>query len=105
MPQSTRSRCRPSSTTFSGLRMLAYVPQIMRVARDTNGASAISYTTWILWTGANIATALYAAVNLGDSYMALVSAVYATCCITVIVLTALKRQGKAVRAGARLPLA
>ena len=53
-------------TAFSGLRIFSYLPQIRRVARDTNGASAISYSTWALWTGANIATALYALTNLGD---------------------------------------
>jgi hypothetical protein len=79
-------------TAFSGLRMFSYLPQIRRVARDTNGASAISYSTWALWTGANIATALYALANLGDVYLAFVSAVYAGCCVTVIVLTMLKRR-------------
>jgi hypothetical protein len=82
-------------TAFSGLRMFSYLPQIRRVARDTNGASAISYSTWVLWTGANIATALYALANLGDVYLAFVSAVYAGCCITVIVLTMLKRRSMA----------
>lgn len=80
-------------TMFSGLRIFSYVPQIRRVARDVNGASAISYSTWALWTGANIATALYALTNLGEIYLAFVSTVYAGCCITVIVLTMLKRRG------------
>jgi hypothetical protein len=79
-------------TAFSGLRIFSYVPQIRRVARDTNGASAISYSTWALWTAANIATALYALANLGDLYLACVSAVYAACCLTVIGLTMLKRR-------------
>ena len=79
-------------TAFSGLRIFSYVPQIRRVARDTNGASAISYSTWTLWTAANIATALYALANLGDLYLACVSAVYAACCLTVIGLTMLKRR-------------
>jgi hypothetical protein len=82
-------------TAFSGLRIFSYLPQIRRVARDTNGASAISYSTWILWTGANIATALYALANLGDVYLACVSAVYAACCLTVIGLTMLKRRQSA----------
>ena len=49
---------------FSGLRTISYVPQIVRVAKDRNGASAISYPTWLLWTGANASTAMYAATNL-----------------------------------------
>lgn len=77
---------------FSGLRIVSYIPQIRRVATDMNGASAISYATWGMWTGANLATALYAAVNLGDAYLATVSALYACCCVIVIVLTVLKRR-------------
>lgn len=81
---------------FSGLRIFSYVPQIRRVARDRNGAWAISYATWGLWTGANLATALYAFANLGDMYLAAVSTVYAACCATVIVLTVVKRNRRAL---------
>jgi hypothetical protein len=77
---------------FSSIRIFSYVPQIRRVASDTNGASAISYSTWALWAAANIATGLYALVNLGDTYLASVSALYAACCFTVIALTAAKRR-------------
>jgi uncharacterized protein with PQ loop repeat len=80
-------------TLFSSLRIFSYLPQICKVARDRNGASAISYSTWILWTGANAATASYAGVNLRDFYLASVSAVSAICCVMVIALTLLKRRG------------
>lgn len=73
------------------IRIVSYLPQMVRIARDANGASAISYTTWCTWTIANIATALYASVNLRDPYLAVVSSAYALCCITVIGLTAVKR--------------
>jgi hypothetical protein len=76
---------------FRGLRTISYVPQIVRIARDPNGASAISYPTWLLWTGANTATAMYAATNLNDVWLAYVSVIYALCCMVVIVLTAFKR--------------
>jgi hypothetical protein len=79
-------------TVFTSLRIFSYIPQIARVAADTNGASAISYPTWILWTAANVATSLYAAVNLGDVYLAVVSAIYSICCLVVIGLTMLKRR-------------
>ena len=51
---------------FSGLRTISYVPQIVRIARDRNGASAISYPTWLLWTGAHVSTGMYTAMNLND---------------------------------------
>jgi uncharacterized membrane protein len=76
---------------FSGLRTISYVPQIVRIAKDRNGASAISYPTWLLWTGANVTTAMYAATNLNDVWLAFVSSIYALCCIVVIALTAIKR--------------
>ena len=45
---------------FNALRIGAYVPQIIRVASDNDGAKAISYTTWSVWIGANGSTAAYA---------------------------------------------
>ena len=77
---------------FSRIRIVSYVPQIRKVASDANGATAISYSTWGLWTAANVATAAYALVNLGDTYLAAVSALYAGCCLTVISLTVAKRR-------------
>jgi hypothetical protein len=79
-------------TAFSGLRVFSYVPQIRKVARDTNGASAISYSTWLCGQGRFTAAALYATINLGDTYLACVSALYAGCCLIVIVVTKLKRR-------------
>jgi hypothetical protein len=76
---------------FSGLRVFSYIPQILRIANDRNGASAISYPTWVLWTCANASTAAYAAVNLGDVWLAAVSSVFTLCCLVVIALTAIKR--------------
>jgi hypothetical protein len=87
---------------FSSLRIFSYVPQIMKVAADRNGASAISYTTWTLWTSANVATALYAAINLHDLYLAVVSAVYAVCCVVVIFLTIAKRAAARSNAAAAI---
>jgi hypothetical protein len=79
-------------TAFNGLRLVSYLPQIWRVAKDQNGASAIAYSTWGLWTAANASTAAYAAVNLGDATLAVVSTVNTVCCTTVIVFTAIKRR-------------
>jgi hypothetical protein len=79
-------------TVFNGLRIFSYLPQILRVARDPNGASAISYATWSLWTAANATTGLYAAVNLSDPPLVVLNFVNAACCLAVIGLTVLKRR-------------
>jgi DMSO reductase anchor subunit len=79
-------------TAFSGLRLVSYLPQIYKVARDRNGASTISYATWILWTGCNLSTGFYAVVNLSDLLLAAASVLYALCCLAVIALTAAKRR-------------
>ena len=79
-------------TAFSGIRLVSYLPQICKVARDRNGASAISYSTWTLWTGCHLSTGLYAAINLSDFLLAAASVLYALCCLAVIALTAAKRR-------------
>ena len=79
-------------TAFSGIRLVSYLPQICKVARDRNGASAISYATWTLWTGCHLSTGLYAIVNLSDLLLAAASVLYALCCLAVIALTAAKRR-------------
>lgn len=79
-------------TLFGSLRIFSYIPQMLRIASDKNGATAISYTTWTLWTGSNASTALYAAVNLQDTYLTAVSGINTACCIVVIVMTFAKRR-------------
>lgn len=79
-------------TVLSAARIFSYIPQICKIASDPNGATAISYSTWSLWTAANISTALYAAVNLQDVYLGSISLIYASCCITVIGLTIYKQR-------------
>ena len=80
---------------FNILRVGSYLPQIVRVAMDTEGAKAISYSTWSLWIGANTSTAAYAAVNIADMTLFIVSAMNAVGCALVVGLTALKRQQQA----------
>ena len=77
---------------FNILRVGSYLPQIARVAMDTEGAKAISYSTWSIWIGANASTAAYAAVNMADTTLFIVSAMNAVGCALVVGLTALKRR-------------
>lgn len=77
---------------FNTIRVVSYVPQITRIARDTNGATAVSYLTWSLWFCANGSTAAYAGVIIGDRALCLISSVNTLCCGIVIVLTMIKRR-------------
>ena len=76
---------------FNSLRVFSYVPQIVRVLRGGNGASAISSLTWSVWTCANASTAAYALINVEDVWLAFISAANAACCAIVIGLTMWKR--------------
>jgi hypothetical protein len=80
-----------------GLRMFSYVPRIWRIAADKTGAAAISCTMWGVWAAAYVAAAVYAAAGLHNTWLAFGSAIYAACCVTVIVLTMLKRSGWRIR--------
>jgi uncharacterized protein with PQ loop repeat len=72
-------------------RALAYVPQIIRVYRDQNGAAAVSLITWVLFASSNLATAVYAHAVYRDAVMATVFALNTLACLLVVGLTAMKR--------------
>ena len=95
-------------TAANGVRLLAYMPQIWKAAKDDNGASGISFTTWSLFLSANISTVAYALVNRGDRESALCFAVNAVCCLAILAVAFWKRRGhmRRLRSGNRFaPLA
>ena len=47
----------------NAVRVFSYIPQIVRIARDSEGARAISLSTWWLWIAANAREALAADAN------------------------------------------
>jgi uncharacterized protein with PQ loop repeat len=75
----------------NSVRVFAYVPQIIAVARDQRGASAISYTTWGLFAVSHLSTVAYAFLVVDDWRMAAVFVVNALCCVAIVSLTAWKR--------------
>ena len=76
---------------FNVLRLGSYIPQILRIAKDNDGAKAISCPSWAIWTGANASTAAYAVINISDPTLFFISAVNALCCVIIVGLTAYKR--------------
>jgi len=89
-------------TTCNSLRILAYLPQIIRAARDSSGCVGISYGTWALFLIANLSGAAYAIVNVADSRMAVVFSGNAIGCLIILAVVGLKRQRHA-RAATVLP--
>jgi hypothetical protein len=74
------------------LRVGSYLPQILRVANDNEGAKAISCWTWSMWIAANGSTAAYALVNVADRALFIVSALNTLGCAAVVLLTMWKRR-------------
>ena len=75
----------------NSVRVFAYLPQIIAVARDQGGARAISYTTWGLFAISHFSTVAYAIVVANDWRMASVFVANALCCLLIVALTAWKR--------------
>lgn len=76
---------------LNGGRVIAYVPQMIRVYRDPHGAAAVSVATWALFAAANIATVCYALVIVGDRVVAIVFAMNAAGCLAIVAMTVFKR--------------
>jgi hypothetical protein len=73
-------------------RVLAYIPQITRIARDGEGAAAVSSTTWMLFAVANASTVVYASFTIHDVTMALLFAANTLSCLVIAGLTTFKRR-------------
>jgi uncharacterized protein with PQ loop repeat len=88
-------------TACNSGRLVAYAPQILRIARDEQGAGAISYTTWIMFAVSHLSTVAYALLAVGDWKMAVVFGANTVCCLAILGLTAYKRARFRTAAGAR----
>ncbi|MBJ6124318.1 hypothetical protein [Microvirga splendida] len=78
-------------TACNTARVFAYFPQMVKIGRDTQGASAISCATWVLFGVSNLSTVAYAVFVLSDWRMTAVFAANTMCCIAIVGMTAWKR--------------
>jgi hypothetical protein len=84
-------------TGVNCVRVLAYVPQVVRIARDRGGAEAISLCAWGLFALSHLSTIVYALFALGDARMAAIFAANLAACGLVIAFTAWKRAAQGGR--------
>jgi len=79
-------------TLCNAVRALAYLPQILRIIQDPDGARAISCATWSLFAISHLTTVAYALLAVHDWTMAAVFGGNALACALIICLTLLKRR-------------
>jgi uncharacterized protein with PQ loop repeat len=79
----------------NSIRVVAYIPQILKAATDKNGASSISCTTWTLFLIAHVSTVAYALINRADWGLAACFAVNAVCCVAILAVAYWKRRNHA----------
>jgi hypothetical protein len=87
----------------NSIRVVAYFPQIHKAATDKNGASSISFTTWLLFLAANLSTVAYALVSRSDWGLAACFSVNAVCCLAILAVAIGKRRGHQRDVRSRLP--
>src|SRR5215472_10943318 len=78
-------------TLCNSLRVVAYLPQIVRAARDRSGAEAISFGTWGLFLVSHASATAYALVNQQDWTMASVFLANAAGCGAILLIATWKR--------------
>jgi len=78
-------------TLSNSLRVLAYVPQIVKASTDRSGAQAISLGTWGLFLVSHASAMAYAFVNKGDWTMASMFLLNAMGCSVVLLIALRKR--------------
>ena len=82
-------------TFMNSIRIFAYVPQLLKVTEDPNGASAISYSTWTLFFLSHLTTVAFAIFYVGDVVMALIFCGNALACFAILLATFIKRRNHA----------
>ena len=85
----------------NGVRILAYVPQMVALARCRGEPAGFSMTSWVMFGVAHGATAVYTLLVLGDVGMTAIFAVNFLCCGVIIWFGALAHLRCAARKKAR----
>jgi predicted MFS family arabinose efflux permease len=96
------------ATAFSAvnsIRVLFYLPQIVAVARSTDGARDIALSTWGMWALTNGLGAAYGALVVHDHLLAMSFALSLLACMATILLTVVQRLRWRRRLAALAPLA
>jgi uncharacterized protein with PQ loop repeat len=91
-------------TLCNAVRVLAYLPQILRITQDPDGARAISCATWSLFAISHLTTVVYALVAAHDPTMAAVFGGNALACLLILGLTLFKRRLAKEQAAGRSPV-
>lgn len=75
----------------NGARSIAYLPQIVRLARERD-SGAVSCLTWSLFALANASTVAYALIVTGDLAVALTFALNTLGCLSIFRLGGIQAQ-------------
>jgi predicted MFS family arabinose efflux permease len=76
---------------INSIRVLFYLPQILAVARSTDGARDIALSTWALWALTNALGAAYGAVVARDALLAVSFALSMLACLATLAMAITKR--------------
>jgi hypothetical protein len=91
-------RCKLEEITLAlfaacnSFRVVAYVPEILKAAKDKNGASSISFVTWFPFLLAQLSTVAYALINRSYWWLATCFAINAVCCFSILAVAYWKRR-------------
>lgn len=77
---------------INSVRIFAYLPQIVRATRDSNGCAAISVWTWAMFLASHATTIAYSVTVLGDLVMAVIFLGNAAACFLIVAVTVIKRR-------------
>lgn len=78
--------------TFSTVRILFYVPQLLAVSRERSPAHAISIISWTFWSISHAATAVYGLIVTHDTLLSAMMWSNAAGCSAIVALTIMKRR-------------